>query len=259
MTVEFQQQQSQSDRDWFEQAFNRDYLYIYSHRDDSEAEKHVKMAIDHVPFSPGHQLLDIACGTGRHLQAFAQQGANVTGIDLSDTMLAQAKKRFVKMGLPVRLEKHDMRKLPFSEEFDAVTMWFTSFGYFKDAEQDCIVLRTIAKVLKPNGWWWIDLPNPIFLTDSLVPETKRNIKGPHGLARVVEKRRLIGDRVEKIIEISDEAGKREYTESVRLYKPDKFKRMLQKSGLSPEGTLGDYDGIDFGENTPRQIWYGRKA
>ncbi|KAA3658712.1 MAG: class I SAM-dependent methyltransferase [Calditrichaeota bacterium] len=245
-------------KDWFKKAFRDDYLLLYSHHDDAEATANIKLAINHVPFSEGHSILDIACGTGRHLQAFAQLGAEVTGIDISDTMLMQARRRFDKVQLPVQLAKHDMRNLPFNEQFDGVTMWFTSFGYFENADQDRLVLDNIYKVLKSDGWWWIDLVNPQFLTNSLVPRTERKIKGPNGKASVKEKRYIVGDRVEKMIEITDDEGKRKYTESVRLYEPESFSQLLMACGLVPEGVLGDYDGSALAPTTPRQIWYGRK-
>ncbi len=259
MKTETPSMRRKSDQDWFRQAFSDDYLFLYSHRDDSEAQKHVEMAIQHVPFAAGQCILDIACGNGRHLQAFAQLGARVTGVDLSETMLGQAKKRFKKMKLSVRLEKRDMRDLCYREEFDGVTMWFTSFGYFENAEEDRLVLQNISQVLKPGAWWWIDLPNPDFLIASLVPKTIRSITGPHGDAQVIEKRFISGDRVEKIIEISDITGTREYTESVRLYRAEIFGKMLQDNGLVAKGTLGDYTGSAFTKSSPRQIWFGGKA
>lgn len=245
-----------ADPDWFRRAFQDDYLYLYSHRDDCEARQHVDMATRHVPFAKGQHILDIACGTGRHLQAFAQLGAFVTGVDLSETMLKQANERFKKAGLPVTLENRDMRQLPYRNLFDGVTMWFTSFGYFEDEAEDRQVLENIAKALKAGGWWWIDLPNPDFLIAALIPKTIRTISGPNGDAQVIEKRIIKNDRVEKTITLTDDSGTREYTESVKLYSVEKFSRMLGESGLTAKGTLGDYSGTDFSPDSPRQIWHG---
>ena len=39
----------------------------------------------------GHRVLDMGCGTGRHALWLAQAGADVTGIDFSEAMLAKAR------------------------------------------------------------------------------------------------------------------------------------------------------------------------
>ena len=43
----------------------------------------------------------------------------------------------------------DMRRLPWRETFDTVVIWFTTFGYFGDRENEQ-VLREAAKTLKPG-------------------------------------------------------------------------------------------------------------
>ena len=241
---------------WFKESFSDDYLYVYSHRDDNEAEQQVHEATKHIPFEPGHSILDIACGNGRHMHAFARLGAKVTGVDLSETMLDQAKERFKNDTYPAQFMRMDMRYLTCSEKYDGVTMWFTSFGYFQDPAQDMQVLLNIAGLLKPDGWWWIDLPNPQFLLDNLVPNSEREIPGPNGIAKVREVRQVNGDRIEKFIEVKDKAGRRHYAESVRLYDRERFETMLQRARMTPLGTLGDYDGKPFGAHSPRQIWFG---
>ncbi|MCA9730567.1 class I SAM-dependent methyltransferase [candidate division KSB1 bacterium] len=244
--------------DWFKYTFQDDYLYLYADHDDGEAKDNINLAVEHVPYRTGQKILDIACGTGRHLQAFAEKGAHINGIDISDTMLMHARNRFKKLQIPVRLENQDMRQIRYNKEFDGITIWFTSFGYFTDSEQDRIVLQNIQKALKPDGWWWIDLVNPQDLINTLIPDTTRKIIGPNGNAHVKEKRCIKGNRVEKIIEISDRSGKRTYAESVRLYTVEDFSKLLKDCGLTSTGILGDYSGGQFTSMSPRQIWYGEK-
>jgi hypothetical protein len=51
-----------------------------------------------------------------------------------------------------RYLKGDMRKIKFGEEFDAVLLLFTSFGYFND-EDNFKVIENVAKALKPDGFF----------------------------------------------------------------------------------------------------------
>ncbi|MFQ5630821.1 MAG: class I SAM-dependent methyltransferase [bacterium] len=244
--------------EWFLHAFSDDYLYLYAHRSEEEADDHINLAIQHVPFEQEQNVLDIACGAGRHLLAFAKRGAKVAGIDLSNILIENARKRFRKVGLSANLVHGDMREIGYQEKFDGATMWFTSFGYFESSSEDRKVLTGLSKALKFGGWWWIDLPNPNYLKDNLIKDSERIIEGPNGKACVKERRRIVGSRVVKTIQIHDNLGHRKYVENVRLYTPERFGAMVLRAKLSADGVLGDYKGSAFTMHSPRQIWYGRK-
>jgi glycine/sarcosine N-methyltransferase len=68
-------------------------------------------------------VLDCACGTGRHLLLFHSLGCKVWGSDVSEAMLAQARKNTARLGNDVSLQQADYRDLPqhFQRCFDAVT------------------------------------------------------------------------------------------------------------------------------------------
>jgi SAM-dependent methyltransferase len=51
-----------------------------------------------------------------------------------------------------------MRRLPWTERFDRVVNWFTAFGYFDDAGNRQ-VLTEVARVLKPGGWFALEMNN----------------------------------------------------------------------------------------------------
>src|SRR5262245_41796591 len=67
----------------------------------------------------GLNVADLGCGTGRHSLWLAAAGATVTGVDFSEGMLAEARR---KSGAnPIRFVVHDLHlPLPFSAEFDLV-------------------------------------------------------------------------------------------------------------------------------------------
>ena len=54
----------------------------------------------------GRHLLDIACGTGEHAKYMVEKGYDVTGIDLSDDMLAVAKAKRGQRKRPLRPVHH---------------------------------------------------------------------------------------------------------------------------------------------------------
>ena len=60
---------------WYEHAFGREYLALYPHRDDTEAERDVRSIIDLIVPNKDEPLLDLGCGAGRHLVALHRAGS----------------------------------------------------------------------------------------------------------------------------------------------------------------------------------------
>lgn len=73
---------------------------------------------------PGQRALDLCCGTGDVAFALAATGAEVVGLDFSDPMLAVARRRAARPGVPpVRFLQGDALHPPFPDaSFDAVTI-----------------------------------------------------------------------------------------------------------------------------------------
>lgn len=92
-------------------------------------------------------LLDVGCGTGKHLEHFAQEFDHVQGLDLSQALLDVAQDRLP--GIP--LHHGDMREFDLRRTFDAITCLFSAIGHLltlKDLEQACM---NMARHLGPDG------------------------------------------------------------------------------------------------------------
>ena len=98
-------------------------------------------------------ILDCACGTGQHLHLFHTLGCQVTGSDISPSMLAQARKNLAGVDIEVPLHQVDYRALPerFSTRFDAVTCLSSSLLHMEDDEQALRALRSMRAVLRQGG------------------------------------------------------------------------------------------------------------
>ena len=93
---------------------------------------------------PGERVLDIAAGTGTSSASIARSGATVVGVDISEGMLEEARRKH----RDVEFVLGDAEKLPFhADEFDAVTI---SFG-LRNVNQPKIALSEMYRVLKPGG------------------------------------------------------------------------------------------------------------
>ncbi|HEX2040468.1 MAG TPA: class I SAM-dependent methyltransferase, partial [Acidimicrobiales bacterium] len=91
-------------------------------------------------------LLDVACGTGGHLQ-WLQQDFAVEGVELSPAMAAVARER-----LPgVTVHEGDMRSFDLGRRFDAVTCLFSSIGYMVTEGDLHAAVTRMAAHLRPGG------------------------------------------------------------------------------------------------------------
>lgn len=102
--------------------------------------------------SPDRAVLDVPSGNGRHAIAMAERGLQVTGIDISEEMLAESRKH---ASDNLRFEHCDMREMQFNSEFDAVLCAGNSFGYF-NYDDTMRFFKGVAAALKPEGRFLID-------------------------------------------------------------------------------------------------------
>lgn len=98
-------------------------------------------------------ILDCACGTGLDLIMFHSIGCNVTGSDLSDAMLAQAKKNLAAAGIDVPLKKSDFRELErnHSARFDAVVCLTSAINEVLEDEEVQRALQSMKTMLRSGG------------------------------------------------------------------------------------------------------------
>ncbi|HEY3012403.1 MAG TPA: methyltransferase domain-containing protein, partial [Gemmatimonadales bacterium] len=152
--------------EWFEEWFGEDYLRLYPHRDDADAERAVALICRSVGLQPGWRVLDVACGAGRHARAFAAAGARCIGLDLSATLL-----RLAREITDAPLVRADMRDLPIRPgSMDLTVNLFTSFGYFERDAEHTTALAEMISTVRPGGWFVIDFLNPAAVRRRLVPE-----------------------------------------------------------------------------------------
>lgn len=105
-----------------------------------------------INFDRQKNIIDIGCGTGRHSIELARRGYKMTGIDLSDSMLERAKEKALSQNLAINFQKHDARKLPFSNEFDlAIMLCEGSFPLMETDEMNYKILENAAKALRQKG------------------------------------------------------------------------------------------------------------
>jgi SAM-dependent methyltransferase len=139
------------------------YDKIYSFKD-YEAETQSLLALlrenTHIE---GGLLLDVACGTGCHIE-FLKKHFEVEGLDISQDLLDVARQR----NPEVVFHQGDMTDFHLGRQFDVVTCLFSSIGYVKSAARLRRASGCMASHLKPGGVLVIE---PWFTPDAWKPGT----------------------------------------------------------------------------------------
>jgi len=238
---------------WYEQAFRRDYLLVYPHRNEAEARQEAGFALEVCRPTKGQPILDLCCGYGRHSKLIAEHGFPVVGCDLSADLLRLFGEKLD--GLPERpqLVRGDARQLAFrSGVFTAVFSFFQSFGYFEEPREDFEVIEEVARILRPRGRFLLDLMNPDFTLANLDPVTTNSAAG----MKMVQRRRYdaMEGKIIKNITVSMGVGtEKSWREEVRLYQPDQIAEFMEKAGLHVIGWFGGFEGSEFSRESPRMI------
>ena len=101
---------------------------------------------------PGTRVLDVGCGVGRWSRLLAAKGAQVTGVDLSPTMIAQAQRRAAAEGVAERcsFRVQDLSSLDVEGQFDLV-LGVTVLQHILDPELLHAAVRGMTARLAPGG------------------------------------------------------------------------------------------------------------
>ena len=105
--------------------------------------------------TPGAELLDVPCGSGRLSLELASRGHHLTGVDWSHEFLAHA--RSSDAARDVTWERRDMRDLPWPARFDGAFCLGNSFGYLDDEGNEAF-LHAVAAALKPGARFVLETP-----------------------------------------------------------------------------------------------------
>ncbi|HWB28587.1 MAG TPA: class I SAM-dependent methyltransferase [Chitinophagaceae bacterium] len=221
-------------RDWFSSPY---YEILYFRRNEEEAQRFVNHLVQYLHPAAGSCMLDVACGKGRFSKCLSRMGFDVTGIDLSEPFIKEAK-QYETENLHFFL--HDMR-MPFRiNYYDYAFNFFTSFGYFRTMREHDNAVRTIAQSLKAGGIFVIDYLNVHYTEDNLVREEEREIDGvTFDIHRWHD-----DDHFFKQVKITDsrDAGKKQtFTERVAKFSLGDFTDMLAYQGMQVQDVFGDYE------------------
>jgi ubiquinone/menaquinone biosynthesis C-methylase UbiE len=132
------------------------YDLVYSHKDYATESAWVREAV-RARFPDARTLLDVACGTGAHLEHL-RRDFECQGLDITPRFVTIAHDR---TSVPIHLT--DMDAFDLGEQFDAVVCMFSAIGYSRDLHG---AIASMARRVAPGGvlvvepWFTLDQWNP---------------------------------------------------------------------------------------------------
>ena len=136
------------------------YDLIYSWKDYKTEVEGIHQLIQKHKISAGKTLLDVACGTGKHIEHFKVY-YDVTGLDLSEEMLKIAR---ANIG-GVEFIQSDMVQMNLEKQFDIITCLFGSFNYLHTRSDREKTVKAFSNHLKKGG---IVVIEPMFTEETLI-------------------------------------------------------------------------------------------
>ena len=106
--------------------FAKYYDSIYKWKDYKAESERIRALIRQYKTSHGKEMLDVACGTGNHIQ-YLKKYFNVIGLDLDRDMLRIARKKFP----DIKFIRGDMRTFKLNKQFDVIVCLFSSIAHVK--------------------------------------------------------------------------------------------------------------------------------
>jgi ubiquinone/menaquinone biosynthesis C-methylase UbiE len=177
--VQSQHDASAANRAFYERAQNR-----LDYRPDAGLDAAERALVEHF-LGGGGRVLDLGCGNGRVALALAALGYEVEGLDISPSMVEEARAAAEAAGIDARFRVGDAVKLPYEEsELDGVVFSCNGIGHLTgEGKVACLV--ELVRVLRPGGIAVLSLRTPYAL-NRMLPGLLRNIVLPRTGLRLDE-------------------------------------------------------------------------
>ncbi|HEX2259158.1 MAG TPA: class I SAM-dependent methyltransferase, partial [Actinomycetota bacterium] len=207
-----------------------DAIYTSFKNYEMEAERVHAIIQEHVPGAS--TLLDVACGTGLHLEHLSSH-YEAEGVDLDPQMLDIARQRLP--GVPLTVG--GMAEFDLQRSFDAVTCLFSSIGYLLSAEMLNKGITNMTRHLRPGG---VLIVEPWITPDQWLPKHPEAVFVDHPSLKIARMGRMRRRGEHSLLTfhylVGTKDGVNYFTElhESRLHSHSEYLACLASAGLSPE-------------------------
>ena len=214
----------------------------------------------------GGPLLELMCGTGRVLLPLAEEGFQITGVDIAPAMLALARDQVVTQSLEdrVTLIEGDVRSVALPEKhFPLAFVAINSFMHLEDVRDQLAVLENTRKALTRKGTLVLDLFNPdptqIAREDNRLMFDREYELDGNLVQKFVAIDSDMASQISAVTYLYDETApdgrmaRRTMRFTMRWFYRYELEHLLARAGFHVRGVYGSYDLDEYTTSSPRLI------
>lgn len=246
--------QIHSNIDWYKDFFHGVALDMWRRAVNPQITQAESAFLEDVLEVPdGARILDVPCGNGRHSIALANRGYRMSGVDLADEFIQEARA----VGSAAEFLRADMRELPWQAEFDGAFCLGNSFGYL-DHAGTLGFLEAVSKALKPGAKFVLDTG---CAAESILPALQTRGWMQLGDLLFLSSRSYNARESRLEMEYTFVRGGVSDTRqaSTAVHTVAEIRRMLEAAGLVTRSLFGSFDKIPYALGSPRLLVVAEKA
>lgn len=254
------------DPEWWKSLFDEVYLVTDARSigDGTVTRREVDLFCDLLPLRPGDRILDLCGGQGRHsLELSARGFGGCTVLDYSRILIEHGRFIAADRRCEIDFVQGDAADtgLP-GESFDHVLILGNSLGYLPGAEDDLRIMREARRLLRPGGWFLVDVTDGALIRETFTPNAWHEIEGDIVVCRQREiEKDLV--RAREVVLSKEQGLVRDRTYAIRIYDPEKLAGHVREAGFADvelhQGFSSRDDGEDRGFMNHRFIVTARKG
>jgi SAM-dependent methyltransferase len=170
--------------DNFGKTYSKYYNLLYKDKNYLEEYAYIRELLERYGNNNNKNILDIGCGTGKHLGFFKKDGYAVSGIDMSENMIYEAKKYLQQEENLIFCKASEFR---FDKKFDIIISLFHVMSYHTKNDELEKVFQNVSEHLIDDGLFIFDFwYGPAVLSDPPVVKIKRLEDDEVKITRITE-------------------------------------------------------------------------
>lgn len=230
---------------------------------------HVNTELADLPFylewcrKAGGAILELCCGTGRLTIPLKETGLDITGLDISDSMLTRAGKKAAGKGFEIEFMKRDATRFSLDKKYSLIFIPFNSLQCFYSIAEVEAVFANVRNHLHEDGLFIFEVfnPNIYFMVEG--SDAYKEIQRFHledGRPVVISEKTAYDEasqvnRVRWKYRIGDRET--EQNLDMRCYYPLEMDALLKYNRFETVSKFGAYDKEPFHSKSPKQIYICR--
>jgi len=213
----------------------------------------------------GDPTLELACGTGRVTIPLAKEGVDITGLDISETMLKRAREKAKEMEIDLELIKGDMRNFSLDRSFNTILLPFNTMQRLIELKEYESLFSKVRQHLSKEGRFIFEIFNPDFdiIVDALNEDSEEeseviDYENPYGEGKVQITEETDYDPTDHILDLHwyyyiDDELEAVKDWNIRILFPKEIDAILRYNGFEVEKKYGDHDRSEFSTDSNTQI------